>query len=300
MEMKKVKVMEMKKVKVKEMRKVRVKRKKKRKTKKKKKKMYSSKRSEKWQVLRAMVARPRLQHQAINSRNDSHRTPCSQGSGADIVTSRGKWGASLNFDVVLSLELHDVPNPLIQAKLDKGLNGIANRLIVILAVGDTKLADGELVNVAKLDMFVDKLPGMPKIYGFEMKNGVHVSKSLKIGMFMKRWDYLTTSFVDSTDESQGHEKLFIDIFVKRFTKNLMHAKIGSGYHNELSELLKYWPNIKCPSSEGKYLWRNTWNAYGVCFGLSEHDYFNKALELREKIDLLPIFNKNGGHYKTNS
>ncbi|KAK9100196.1 hypothetical protein Scep_023626 [Stephania cephalantha] len=34
-----------------------------------------------------------------------------------------------NFDVVLSLELHDVPNPLIQAKLDKGLNDIANRLM---------------------------------------------------------------------------------------------------------------------------------------------------------------------------
>ncbi|KAK9136902.1 hypothetical protein Sjap_007496 [Stephania japonica] len=60
-----------------------------------------------------------------------------------------------------------------------------------------------------------------------------------------------------------------------------------------SELLKYWPNIKCPSSEGKDLWRNTWNAYGVCSGLNEHDYFNKALELREKIDMLSIFNKNG-------
>ncbi|KAK9157598.1 hypothetical protein Scep_004172 [Stephania cephalantha] len=50
-----------------------------------------------------------------------------------------------------------------------------------------------VVNVAKLDMFVDKLPGMPKIYGFEMKNGVHVSKSLEIGMFMKRWDTINLS-----------------------------------------------------------------------------------------------------------
>ncbi|KAK9118172.1 hypothetical protein Scep_016265 [Stephania cephalantha] len=59
---------------------------------------------------------------------------------------------------------------------------------VILAVGDTKPKQmDELVNVAKLDMFVDKLPDMPKIYGFEMKNGVHVSKSLEIGMFIKRW-----------------------------------------------------------------------------------------------------------------
>ncbi|KAK9114157.1 hypothetical protein Syun_020954 [Stephania yunnanensis] len=68
---------------------------------------------------------------------------------------------------------------------------------------------------------------------------------------------------------------------------------ATGISDLESELLKYWPNIKCPSNEGKYLWRNTWNAYGVCSGLSEHDYFNKALELREKIDLLSIFNKNG-------
>ncbi|KAK9112348.1 hypothetical protein Scep_019867 [Stephania cephalantha] len=32
------------------------------------------------------------------------------------------------FDVVLSLELHDVPNPLIHSKLDKGFNDIANLL----------------------------------------------------------------------------------------------------------------------------------------------------------------------------
>ncbi|KAK9107470.1 hypothetical protein Syun_023481 [Stephania yunnanensis] len=66
---------------------------------------------------------------------------------------------------------------------------------VILAVSDTKPADGELVNVAKLDMFVDKLPGMPKIYKFEMKNGVHVSKSLEIGMFMKRWVFSFQNFL---------------------------------------------------------------------------------------------------------
>ncbi|KAK9083433.1 hypothetical protein Scep_029904 [Stephania cephalantha] len=66
---------------------------------------------------------------------------------------------------------------------------------VILAVGDTKPIDGELVNVAKLNMFVDKLPGMPKIYGFEMKNGVHVSKSLEIGMFMKRWVFYFQNFL---------------------------------------------------------------------------------------------------------
>ncbi|KAK9161547.1 hypothetical protein Syun_007888 [Stephania yunnanensis] len=88
----------------------------------------------------------------------------------------------------------------------------------------------------------------------------------------------------------------VDFFVKGlFPTPLMELLllIATRISDLESELLKYWPNIKCPSSEGKYLWRNTWNAYGVCSGLSEHDYFNKALELREKIDSLYIFNKNG-------
>ncbi|KAK9143048.1 hypothetical protein Syun_012448 [Stephania yunnanensis] len=45
-----------------------------------------------------------------------------------------------NFDVMLSLELHDVPNPLIQANLDKGLNDIANRLMFALHIRGGYLA----------------------------------------------------------------------------------------------------------------------------------------------------------------
>ncbi|KAK9136903.1 hypothetical protein Sjap_007497 [Stephania japonica] len=59
------------------------------------------------------------------------------------------------------------------------------------------------------------------------------------------------------------------------------------------ELLKYWSNIKCPSSEPKNLWRSAWKTYGVCSGLSEHEYFKKTLELKNKIDLLSILCKNG-------
>ncbi|KAL5989721.1 hypothetical protein ACLOJK_010615 [Asimina triloba] len=59
------------------------------------------------------------------------------------------------------------------------------------------------------------------------------------------------------------------------------------------ELHNYWPSIKCPSSDGRRLWSNTWKTYGVCSGLSVHDYFKKALDLRNNIDLLTIFKKNG-------
>ncbi|KAK1257910.1 Ribonuclease S-4 [Acorus gramineus] len=58
-------------------------------------------------------------------------------------------------------------------------------------------------------------------------------------------------------------------------------------------LISYWPSIKCPSKGGRFMWKNTWDTCGVCSGLGEHDYFKKALELRAKIDLLPILNNNG-------
>ena len=48
-------------------------------------------------------------------------------------------------------------------------------------------AEDRLLNPAKLKMFVDELPDMPKIHGFDMVSGVPKSKSLKIGMFKKKW-----------------------------------------------------------------------------------------------------------------
>lgn len=45
----------------------------------------------------------------------------------------------------------------------------------------------KLVNASKLEMFVDELPDMPKIYGYDVVDGVPKSKSLKIGMFKKKW-----------------------------------------------------------------------------------------------------------------
>lgn len=44
-----------------------------------------------------------------------------------------------------------------------------------------------LLSPSKLKMFVDELPDMPRISGFQVVNGVSVPKSLKIGMFCKKW-----------------------------------------------------------------------------------------------------------------
>ncbi|XP_058087434.1 multicopper oxidase LPR2-like [Magnolia sinica] len=50
-------------------------------------------------------------------------------------------------------------------------------------------AQERLINVSKLEMFVDNLPDMPKIQGFTIRNGIPVSRSIKIGMFEKKWKF---------------------------------------------------------------------------------------------------------------
>ncbi|KAK1390050.1 Multicopper oxidase [Heracleum sosnowskyi] len=46
-----------------------------------------------------------------------------------------------------------------------------------------------LLSPSKLKMFVDEVPDMPRISGFDVVNGVSVPKSLKIGMFRKKWKF---------------------------------------------------------------------------------------------------------------
>lgn len=40
---------------------------------------------------------------------------------------------------------------------------------------------------ASLDMFVDKLPMIPKLYGYKMNNGKPSPGRLTIGMYAKKW-----------------------------------------------------------------------------------------------------------------
>ncbi|XP_021292832.1 multicopper oxidase LPR1-like isoform X2 [Herrania umbratica] len=64
-------------------------------------------------------------------------------------------------------------------------------LICLALLGElsTSWAEDRLVNPSQLEMFVDELPDMPKIQGFDVVNGYPKSKSLTIGMFMKKWKF---------------------------------------------------------------------------------------------------------------
>ena len=66
------------------------------------------------------------------------------------------------------------------------------RLIILLVVilgfmSSVSWSEDQLLSPSKLKMFVDELPDMPKIRGFDVVQGVPKSKSLNIGMFRKKW-----------------------------------------------------------------------------------------------------------------
>lgn len=49
--------------------------------------------------------------------------------------------------------------------------------------------EDRLLSPSRLEMFVDELPDMPKIRGFDVVDGVPKSKLLNIGMFKKNWKF---------------------------------------------------------------------------------------------------------------
>lgn len=55
----------------------------------------------------------------------------------------------------------------------------------VIASGFTE--EDRLIEPTQLEKFVDELPDMPRIQGFEAVNGLLKPKLLNIGMFMKKW-----------------------------------------------------------------------------------------------------------------
>ncbi|XP_009797529.1 multicopper oxidase LPR1-like [Nicotiana sylvestris] len=59
----------------------------------------------------------------------------------------------------------------------------------LLGIFMASMAEDNIMSPSKLRMFVDKLPDMPRIKGYDVINGVHFPKSLKIGMYHKKWKF---------------------------------------------------------------------------------------------------------------
>ncbi|KAK4258222.1 hypothetical protein QN277_007694 [Acacia crassicarpa] len=74
-----------------------------------------------------------------------------------------------------------------------------------------------------------------------------------------------------------------------------------------SSLQKEWPTLACPSGNGIQFWSHEWEKHGTCSEsvLQQHDYFEAALTLKQKSNLLQALNSagieaNGGSYSLSS
>ncbi|KAK7274839.1 hypothetical protein RIF29_15938 [Crotalaria pallida] len=62
-----------------------------------------------------------------------------------------------------------------------------------------------------------------------------------------------------------------------------------------------WPTLACPSNDGIQFWTHEWDKHGTCSALDEHSYFEAALSLKSKVNLLQALtsagiNPDGGSY----
>ncbi|OAY29214.1 multicopper oxidase LPR1 [Manihot esculenta] len=61
--------------------------------------------------------------------------------------------------------------------------------LALLLMLTASWAEDSLISPSRLEMFVDELPDMPRIHGFDVVNGVPKPKRLRIGMFKKEWKF---------------------------------------------------------------------------------------------------------------
>lgn len=64
-------------------------------------------------------------------------------------------------------------------------------------------------------------------------------------------------------------------------------------HDLITDLYSYWSDLSCPCNNGLQNWKNTWCTYGNCSSLSQHDYFQTALNISRRANLLEVFEVNG-------
>ncbi|KAL3501421.1 hypothetical protein ACH5RR_035870 [Cinchona calisaya] len=74
-------------------------------------------------------------------------------------------------------------------------------------------------------------------------------------------------------------------------------KDSSFDESEVSDLIrrmeKDWPSLSCPSSDGVRFWTHEWEKHGTCSLLNQRQYFQTALDLKQKSNLLQVLNDAG-------
>ncbi|XP_068649350.1 ribonuclease 1-like [Aristolochia californica] len=64
-----------------------------------------------------------------------------------------------------------------------------------------------------------------------------------------------------------------------------------------TEMQMEWPSLSCPSSNGSGFWSHEWDKHGTCSEsvFEQHGYFEAALKLKKKVNLLQVLTDEGIH-----
>ncbi|KAF2553560.1 hypothetical protein F2Q68_00036164 [Brassica cretica] len=70
---------------------------------------------------------------------------------------------------------------------------------------------------------------------------------------------------------------------------------SSSISDLISSMQKSWPTLACPSGSGETFWEHEWEKHGTCSEsvIDQHEYFQTALNLKQKTDLLGALTKAG-------
>ncbi|KAL0364003.1 UNVERIFIED_CONTAM: Intracellular ribonuclease LX [Sesamum angustifolium] len=68
---------------------------------------------------------------------------------------------------------------------------------------------------------------------------------------------------------------------------------NSGKSDLVSRMQKDWPTLACPSGDGMKFWGHEWEKHGTCTSLDQHSYFQAALDLKSKANLLQVLGDAG-------
>lgn len=90
---------------------------------------------------------------------------------------------------------------------------------LVRVIGSSAWREERITNPSEMEMFVDELPDMPRIKGFDVVDGVPKSKLLKIGMYRKKWVCAVSSF---------------SCFVYSFPQCFLRYILGSRFVHELA------------------------------------------------------------------
>jgi hypothetical protein len=81
--------------------------------------------------------------------------------------------------------------------------------------------------------------------------------------------------------------------------DLRFLAYGFGFQLQVTDVLQQldddWGSLACPSSDSQTFWNHEWSKHGTCSGLSQHDYFQSAINLYGNYDITTAL-ANAGTY----